>query len=200
MIAALFVEAGGCYAGLPDVDPWDVVRDARKYLGRDPVVAHPPCQRWGRFSEGSPMKRGYVTGADDGCFASALGSLRRCGGVLEHPAESKAWPVFDLPKPTREGWTEGALGEWVCEVEQGHYGHGARKKTWLLFVGPRPPDLTWGPSEQRLPTKRLAEKGYESARRCGAVANMSHLQRQRTPKAFRDLLLSLAASGVPHAS
>ena len=29
MIAALFVEAGGVYTGLPDVDAWTVDRDAR---------------------------------------------------------------------------------------------------------------------------------------------------------------------------
>jgi len=36
--------------------------------------------------------------------------------------------------------------------------------------------------------------GGESARRCGAVANLSHNQRQRTPPAFRDLLFSLVES------
>ena len=192
MIAALFVETNGCYYGLPGVDPWDIVRDARFYVGLDPVVAHPPCERWGRFSEGSPMKRGYITGADGGCFASALASLRRCGGVLEHPAHSKAWPVFGLPKPARTGWTEGASGEWVCEVEQGHYGHAARKKTWLFAVGPKPMDLIWGPAPQRLPQKRLDERGRASAVRCGMVAYMSHNQRQRTPHQFRDLLIQIA--------
>jgi hypothetical protein len=82
--------------------------------------------------------------------------------------------------------------EWTCEVEQGHYGHVARKKTWLIVVGPQPPELIWGPAEQRLPVKRLAERGYESARRCGAVAYQSQKQRQRTPHPFRDLLLAIA--------
>ena len=31
MIAALYVETGGVYYGLPDVDPWDEERDARLY-------------------------------------------------------------------------------------------------------------------------------------------------------------------------
>jgi hypothetical protein len=39
-VAALFVAAGGCYFGLPDVDPWDVTRDARLYAGR---VSGCPC-------------------------------------------------------------------------------------------------------------------------------------------------------------
>ena len=195
MIAALFVETNGCYFGLPNVDPWDIHRDAGLYDGPWPVVAHPPCERWGRFSEGHMTIKGKVTGADGGCFAAALASLRRCGGILEHPAHSKAWAAFGIEKPQRTGWYPNGdePNEWVCEVEQGHYGHVARKKTWLLYVGPEPLDLIWGPSEQRLPAKRLAERGYESARRCGAVANQSSRQRQRTPQQFRDLLLSLAA-------
>ena len=38
-VAALFVATDGCYFGLPDVDPWDVRRDARLYAGPHPVVA-----------------------------------------------------------------------------------------------------------------------------------------------------------------
>lgn len=43
MIAALYVEDGGEYFGLEDVDPWPIGRDARNYAGPWPVVAHPPC-------------------------------------------------------------------------------------------------------------------------------------------------------------
>lgn len=193
MIAALFVETNGCYFGLPNVDPWDIRRDARLYDGPWPVVAHPPCERWGRFSEGHMTIKGKVTGDDDGRFDAALTSLRRFGGVLEHPAHSKAWSHFGIQKPPHSGWHHIGFDYYTCEVEQGHYGHPARKKTWLLYKGPEPPELIWGPSEQRLPAKRLAERGYESARRCGAVANQSSRQRQRTPVQFRDLLLSLAA-------
>ena len=193
MIAALFVETNGCYFGLPGVDPWDITRDARLYLGDMPVVAHPPCERWGRFAEGSMTKKTETTGDDGGCFFAALHSVIRCGGVLEHPAHSKAWAAFGIPRPPKSGWLHIKEDMWTCEVEQGHYGHPARKKTWLFYVGSRrPPELIWGPAPQRLPARRLAERGYESARRCGIVANMSTRQRQRTPHEFRDLLLSLA--------
>ena len=193
MIAALFVEENGIYFGLADVDPWDIHRDARTYTGPHRVVAHPPCERWGAFSTGSPMKKTYQTGDDGGCFASALDSLKHFGGVLEHPANSKAWPAFGLTAPAKGGWTwDDTHGLWVGQVEQGHYGHCARKPTWLLVKGGRPPELRWGPSPQRLPEKRLKERGYKSASRCGMVAYQSKLQRQRTPPEFRDLLLYLA--------
>ncbi len=51
MIAALYVQEDGCYAGLAGVDPWPEVRDARKYAGPHPVAAHPPCQRWGNQTD-----------------------------------------------------------------------------------------------------------------------------------------------------
>ena len=67
MIAALFVESDGAYWNVPGVDPWDIVRNARGYLGPYPVVAHPPCQRWGRYWHGAPNKpHQYELGADDG--------------------------------------------------------------------------------------------------------------------------------------
>ena len=55
MIAALYVEKGGCY-DMPGIDLWDIERDARLYEGPWPVVAHPPCERWGRYWHGSPRK------------------------------------------------------------------------------------------------------------------------------------------------
>lgn len=44
MIAALYVQADGCYAGLPDVDPWPEARDARTYAG--PQMPDPPDCPW----------------------------------------------------------------------------------------------------------------------------------------------------------
>ena len=86
MIAALFVETNGCYYGIPGVDPWDKDRDARFYRGPWPIIAHPPCERWGKYWHGSPRKpHQYELGDDDGCFEAALRSLVLCGGVLDTP-------------------------------------------------------------------------------------------------------------------
>ena len=148
MVAALFVERGGVYWNLPDVDPWDEERDARKYAGPWPVVAHPPCQRWGRYWSGGPMlartPKAKKKGDDGGCFAAALAAVRRYGGVLEHPADSHAWRAYGLPPPLPRGWCADVMGGWCCRVEQGHYGHRSRKATWLYAFGVALPDVKFG--------------------------------------------------------
>jgi hypothetical protein len=146
MIAALFVERDGIYYGRPDVDPWDIERDARKYDGPYPVVAHPPCTRWCRLAGLVEARWGHKRGEDGGMFASALANVRRCGGVLEHPAWSDAWAAFGLSAPPRKGgWVPADfVGGWTCYVEQGRYGHLAKKATWLYAVGTELPSLRWG--------------------------------------------------------
>lgn len=201
MIAALFVETGGAYFGLAGVEPWDASRDARTYAGPHKVIAHPPCQRWGRFWHGSTRKpHQYELGADDGCFAAALASVRRFGGVLEHPADSHAWAVFGLKAPPRKGgWIAADFeGGWTCYVEQAFYGHASRKGTWLYASGIDLPSLRWGCAEQRLPAYAVERYGYEKARRIGVMAaiggkNKTAL-RNATPPEFRDLLLRMVAS------
>lgn len=203
MIAALYVATGGAYFDLEGVDPWDEPRDARKYAGPHPVVAHPPCQRWGRYWHGGPSaKVRRVKGDDGGCFAAALASVRRWGGVIEHPEASAAWQAFGLLAPPREGgWVPaGDLLGWTCCVEQGHYGHRARKATWLYAVGMATlPDLVWGASDAGV---RLDAGYHSSAERAAAKAAGTHQKRPRmhgeenlaTPHPFRDLLMSIARS------
>jgi hypothetical protein len=201
MIAALYVETDGCYFGLPGVDPWDVDRDARKYAGPWPVVAHPPCQRWGRFWHGSTRKPHQCRlGEDGGCFAAALTAVRNYGGVLEHPKDSLAWDYFGLQKPPATGgWVQAdSFGGWTCCVEQGHYGHDSRKPTWLYAVNVDLPSLEWGRGAQRIPQWMVDRYGYEKARRIGVVAMVGGKDKTRirnaTPPAFRDVLVSIAES------
>jgi hypothetical protein len=201
MIAALYVETDGAYFGLPGVDPWDEPRNARRYMGPWPVVAHPPCQRWGKFWHGSTAKpHQYQMGDDNGCFLAALWSVRFWGGVIEHPADSHAWRWHGLNKPPKAGgWVKAdEFGGWTCHVEQGHYGHMPRKGTWLYAVGVDLPNLRWGKSPQRIHPVALERYGYEKARRIGMVAMVGGKDKTRirnaTPIEFRDLLLSIAAT------
>lgn len=198
-VAALYVEPAGCYAGLSGVECWDEARDARRYAGPHPVVAHPPCQRWGKFWHGSTRRpHQFALGADGGCFAAALQAVRAWGGVLEHPADSRAWSYFGLAAPPRyAGWVQAdAFGGWSCYVEQGHYGHLARKPTWLYACHTALPDLIWARGEQRLHPVALERYGYAKARRIGMMAMVGGKRkteiRNATPEPFRGVLLAIA--------
>lgn len=206
MIAALFVATGGCYFDLPDVDPWDVQRDARTYAGPHPVVAHPPCERWGRYWNGGPSARVRRTlGDDGGCFAAALAAVRTWGGVLEHPHASHAWAAHGLTRPPwLGGWVPADyFGGWTCCVQQAAYGHRARKATWLYAVGCDRREMIWHAPPGAY--TRL-DHGYHTHEErvlrvrmrgdSGVTERLSKSERSATPIGFRDLLLDLAHSAM----
>jgi hypothetical protein len=196
VIAALFVERGGVYYGLPDVDPWDEERDARQYSGPWPVVAHPPCTAWCRLAGLVEARWGHKKGEDGGCFDSALESVRRFGGVLEHPAHSDAFKAFSLPIPQRGGgWSRGLCGGWSCYVEQGRYGHGARKGTWLYSFGVPLQALRFGWSKDN-GGKAVVSNCGNRIPLDGSRVRLIKKEAARTPLEFRDALLSIARSAV----
>lgn len=192
-VAALFVDPAGPYPALPDVECWDAARDARTYAGPHPVVAHPPCHLWTNLAAVNFKRYGGEhnrPGNDGGCFAAALAAVRRYGGVLEHPAFSRAWSRFDLLRPTRLGWSSDGHGarEWVCEVWQSAYGHKARKRTWLFYVGESPLEADW----RRLP----------GSHQCGwfdrIKPTLGKKEASRTPEAFARYLVALARTASGH--
>lgn len=108
---------------------------------------------------------------------------------------------------------------YTCCVEQGHYGHRARKATWLYACGLESlPSLKWGPSARRV---RL-DQGFHSAEERAFRSNrtlspemrrrksewldaiaaagprpfkrLGATERAATPLPFRDLLLDIARS------
>lgn len=210
-VAALFVETGGSYFGLSEVDTWDEARDARRYDGPHPVVSHTPCPRWGKMWFGQPLQvkltgERKVKGDDDGCFAHSLYCVRKFGGVIEHPWGSYAWPHFGLNVPPRTGgWIVADFeGGWTCCVEQGRYGHYARKPT-LLYVngvhGCDLPLLDWGIGEPRYDPAVVARMGLKRAKRLGELGarggGTDSAPRIGTPPPFRDILLNIARSARP---
>ena len=202
LVAALFVQADGCYSELQWVEAWPKERDARLYNGPLPVVAHPPCQRYGNLGIANYARWGGEHNRpmnDGGCFAAALAAVNCWGGVLEHPANSRAWPAYNLNAPERGKWTQSGIG-WVCEVWQSAYGHRATKRTWLYWRGEgQPEELDWS---QPIGTHQV---GFQDQR--GKDRNkptLSPREANATPIRFRDALLRLAcmanAQDVPTAS
>jgi hypothetical protein len=196
-VAVLFCDPRGIYAGRPGVDLWDAARDARLYPGPNPVVAHPPCARWCRLAGLVEARWGHRRGDDGGTFAAALAAVRKWGGVLEHPAYSKAWATFGLPVPTPNGgWQRGLCGGWSCQVEQGRYGHPAKKATWLYCYGAQPPSLRWGSVPDSKSSALVSWCGNKVARTPGRP-RLSKRAASATPPAFAEVLLALARASCP---
>ncbi len=193
-VAALFVQPDGCYSDDPRIDPWPECRDARRYAGRLPVVAHPPCQLWGALAAVNYARWGgehNKPGNDKGCFASALFCVNTYGGVLEHPAKTRAWAAHGLDKPVGYGWSRSGIG-WVCEVWQSAYGHKANKATWLYYKGVKPPkELDWSRP------RGTHQVGCQDQR--GKLANKPTLSKREanaTPIAFKEELIALAEGAL----
>jgi len=192
MIAALYVETDGCYYGLPDVDPWDKARDARQYAGPWPVVAHPPCQKWGKMAKVNFARWGGDHNRpeeDGGCFVAALTAVRQWGGVLEHPALSYAWDRHGLTRPRRgAGWVPADfMGGWTCEVWQSAYGHRAAKATWLYAHGVLLPQLNWA-----TPAGTHQVGFYDQRGKAKNKLTLSKKEANGTPLNFRNVLLAIA--------
>jgi hypothetical protein len=134
---------------------------------------------------------------DDGCFAAALEAVRAWGGVLEHPWGSAAWPHFGLVVPPRAGgWIKADAYGWTCCVEQGRYGHYARKPTLLYAVTKSPlPELDWGVSEPSFPPEAIARHGLAYCKRAGELAfkggGSNSAVRIDTPPAFKQVLIDI---------
>lgn len=126
-VAVLCCAPNSIYKTMPDVDAYDMARDARNYDGSLPVVAHPPCRAWSAYcahqAKPEPGEKELGLWCAD--------KLREVGGVLEHPAHSRLFAAAGLPKPgepERDGLR-------TLEVWQAWWGYPMKKSTWLCFSG-----------------------------------------------------------------
>jgi hypothetical protein len=188
VIAALYVERGGPYFDRADVDPWDRERDATKYAGPYPIVAHPPCGPWGSLKH-------LYRGNEHELAPLAVEQVRAWCGVLEHPAQSQLWAHLLLPVP---GGLPDRFGGYSLEVSQVDWGHPARKRTWLYIVGVPRGALTFPPPRE--PTHWISGGRGQTGKKAKTtpvppgIKVCSAQQRRRTPPAFADWLIGLASS------
>lgn len=187
-VAALYVDPRGPYPQLVR-DWYDEARDARRYAGPLPVVAHPPCGPWGKLR--------HLSKNDDPDLAvRAVTQVRLCGGVLEHPAGSMLFDAAGLPRP---GGGDDAWGGYSLEVCQVDWGHPARKRTWLYIVGtswhpPMPParEPTHWVSGGRNPERKDGARGGGIVPK--GIKVCSAKQRRTTPTAFATWLIEIAGT------
>lgn len=129
--AILFARADSVYKTL-NCDVWDVARDARKWPGGSPVVAHPPCGPWGRLRQFCHADETTVNLAP-----WAVDQVRTWGGVLEHPADSLLFKHCGI-------YLNGSIdrfGGFTLLIQQWWFGHLAEKWTRIYVCGVQCQDL-----------------------------------------------------------
>lgn len=124
-VAALYVDPRGPYLTMRGVDAWPKTRNAKRYQGPHPVVAHPDCGPWSKLRTMSYRQ-------DPQCGIRAVRQVRTWGGVLEHPQYSGLWDECELPLP---GCRADQYGGQTFYVQQLWWGHTCIKPTWLYCVG-----------------------------------------------------------------
>lgn len=179
-VAALFVRPDSIYKSMQDVDCWDIARDARKWPGGCPVVAHPPCRAWGQFSMFAKPRE------DEKELAPwAVDQVRKWGGVLEHPANSRLWPACGLPVACERD----EFGGWTLPIHQHWFGHRAEKRTRLYIVGCEPSDVPRMPLRIDEPTHIIGDVGRAGR---GKRPEISKAEREHTPPELAQWLIELA--------
>jgi len=189
-VAALFCREDSIYKTIDGVDVWDIGRDARKFPGGVQVVAHPPCRGWGRLSHFARTEPGEL-----GLGQFAVNQVRRFGGVLEHPKDSKLWNAAGLPRPCgMDAW-----GGWTLPISQHWWGHRAEKMTWLYIVGCGKKDipnipLSLSEATHVIGSSRVRRKDGSRLRKGMAVwrPEVTKAEREHTPPALAEWLVELA--------
>jgi hypothetical protein len=180
-VAILFARADSHYKTLPDVEVYDMERDARTYDGPWPVVAHPPCRGWGGFSW-----RANVRPDERNLARLAVGLVRAFGGVLEHPASSKLWADQKLPAPGQRD----QYGGWTLAMDQHSLGHRANKMSVFYIVGCDPSDIPAFPLVLGKPEFVIGDVGRASDG--NKRPEISKAEREQTPHPLAQWLVDLA--------
>jgi hypothetical protein len=137
-VAVLCCAKNSVYHTLPNVECYDENRDVRTFAGGMRAVGHPPCAPYSAYCahQWKPVPGIKELGP------LVVDWLRKCGGVLEHPAYSRLFDVCNLPKPgCGVELKNGPMPIWSTEVLQGWWGDTRSKTTWLCFFGITPNDV-----------------------------------------------------------
>lgn len=175
----LFCRADSVYKDLPNADPWDMERDARRWPGGRACIAHPPCRAWGQL-------RAFAKPRPDEKELSlwAIAQVRQWGGILEHPARSTLWAAVQCAAPG----TADSAGGYLLGIHQHAFGHRAEKKTFLYIVGASPQQLPTIPYTMEEPTHVI-----QSRKRSDYRPHTTKPEREHTPEPLARWLLQVAA-------
>lgn len=112
-VAVLYCDINGPYIGMNDVVCYPML--AQYYSEKYPVIAHPPCEAWGRFRWKARTDFKYLG-------PMAIDQVHRVGGIVEHPWRTRLFIEHGRP------------GASVITVDQCKWDHPCRKRTDLYCV------------------------------------------------------------------
>lgn len=164
-VAVLFARQDSHYKTMPGCDVYDIDRDARKWPGGAPIVAHPPCRAWGRLRQFAKPRSDEK---DLAIYAVAWAWVH--GGVVEHPAHSTLWEALALPLP---GEPPDMFGGYTIELRQCDFGHRAEKLTWCYVVRRKLPPM---------PARREATHCIRPTHSYPRIPSVTHRERERPPR------------------
>lgn len=180
-VAVLFARSDSIYKKMQGCDVWDIDRDARRWPGGAPVVAHPPCRLWAKLRQ---FAKSTDPEAERLLAIKAVMCVRAAGGVLEHPADSTLWAFCGMPGPGR---APDRHGGWTAEIRQCDWGHKAEKRTWLYIVGVHPDDLPLMPPRAEPTGVIKPQRGVPRS-----LKIVTKAEREHTPPALAEWLVDLA--------
>ena len=173
-----FVADNSYYRLLPNLDLFDLRRNALSTVSNAPAIYHPPCRSWGR------LRRLAKTPSGEHWLAVwAVLRMWRYGGVLEHPAGSKLWSFMNLARP---GQRYDSHGGFSVSLNQSWFGYPAKKNTWLYVVGCEISDLPEMPLCFNAITKTVS-----SSKKGNVLKELSHSERSRTTLQFNEYLVTV---------
>jgi len=182
-VSALFVRSDSAYKEFPNIDAYDMERDALTFPGGNPVIAHPPCRAWGVLSHMANPREG-----ERGLAIWAVEQIRKWGGVLEHPKGSKLWKEMHLPYP---GDFDDEWGGFSILIDQYDFGHVAYKKTRLYICGYTEINLP------ELPKPRLEIPERSICGNIPGTVRCTQYQREYTPPKLMQWLYDTAVKCKP---
>lgn len=173
-----FVAKNSYYHLLPNLDLFDLRRNALSTVSNAPAIYHPPCRSWGRLRQFAKTPSGEH-------WLAVWSVLRiwRYGGVLEHPAGSKLWSFMNLARP---GQRYDSHGGFSVSLNQSWFGYPAKKNTWLYVVGCEISDLPEMPLCFNAITKTVS-----GSKNRNVLKELSHSERSRTTLQFNEYLISV---------
>ena len=176
-VSALFVRSDSIYKEL-GIDSWDIERDAKKWPGGNPIIAHPPCRAWGKlkaFAKPRPDEKELAIWS--------IEQIRKWGGVLEHPRHSALWKELKLPT----GKQIDKYGGFSISVNQHWFGHLAKKETLLYICGIKPGNIPDIPI-----SFDAIQYTVCSSKKTTCKKEIPKKMREATPEAFAKWLIELA--------